>query len=186
MDNSQIIESYSRLKNLHLVAREIGIPWQTVYVRLRGAGISVTGDKKRYGSETDKLAAKGEAIFQRMVPFAENQNDTRWQPEVDFIVRGMTVDVKTSRLTSANYKFKSKRWGFSLKKQQLKADFFVCLALNESSGEVEHLLLIPGEMVRDIQTVSLSQNPNGKWLRFKISADDLRGFFEAVSLSAEP
>ena len=48
------IESYSRLKNLKLVGLEVGIPWQTVYVYLKQAGIAVTGDKSRYGSVTDR------------------------------------------------------------------------------------------------------------------------------------
>ena len=52
------IESYSRLKNLKLVGLEVGIPWQTVYVYLKQAGISVTGDKSRYGSATDRVAVK--------------------------------------------------------------------------------------------------------------------------------
>ena len=66
------IESYSRLKNLKLVGLELGIPWQTVYVHLRAAGVPVTGDKKRYGSDTDRLAAKAEALFAELVPAAGN------------------------------------------------------------------------------------------------------------------
>lgn len=48
MDDAKIIESYSRLKKLKLVGDETGIPWQTVYVRLRANNVPVTGDKARY------------------------------------------------------------------------------------------------------------------------------------------
>ena len=93
-----IVESYSRLKNLKLVGKEVGMPFQSVYLVLRKAGVSVTGDKSRYGSETDRLAAGAEREFMSLVPDAKNMNEVQFQSKIDFDVHGVTVDVKSSRL----------------------------------------------------------------------------------------
>ena len=155
MDKRQAcIESYSRLKNLKLVGLELGIPWQTVYVHLRAAGVPVTGDKSRYGSDTDRLAAKAEAIFSTLVPSALNQNEHQFQAKVDFMVGAYSVDVKCSRLLRG-------RWSFSLKKQELIADFFVCFAFNDDG--TYRVLAIPGEVCRYLQTISLSAMTKTKW-----------------------
>jgi hypothetical protein len=53
------VSRYRDLKNCHLVGAELGMPWQTVYWNLKKAGEPVVGDKARYGSETDRLAARG-------------------------------------------------------------------------------------------------------------------------------
>ena len=55
--------AYEKHKNLKIDAQEIGIKWQTLYLRLKNQGIAVIGDKLRYGSDRDKLSAKAEAIF---------------------------------------------------------------------------------------------------------------------------
>lgn len=172
MDKRQAcIESYSRLKNLKLVGLELGIPWQTVYVHLRAAGVAVTGDKSRYGSDTDRLAAKAETLFSTLVPNAVNQNDHQFQAKVDFKVGGYAVDVKASRLRGG-------RWAFSLKKQKRVADFFVCFAFNED--DTYRTLAIPGELCRYLQTISLSAAAHTKWWDYEIPADQLRSFFDQV------
>lgn len=51
------VEAYRQHQNLKIAAQHVGIPWQTVYVHLRKAGEPVTGNKLKYGSETDRLAA---------------------------------------------------------------------------------------------------------------------------------
>lgn len=166
------IEAYARLKNLKLVGLELGIPWQTVYVHLRAAGVPVTGDKSRYGSDTDRLAAKAESIFSALVPNAINQNDQQFQAKVDFVVGRYSVDVKSSRQRGG-------RWAFSLKKQELLADFFVCFAFNED--DTYKVLAIPGELCRYLQTISLSATSNTRWWDYEIAADQLNAFFEQVS-----
>lgn len=100
----QCIQAYRKHQNLKIAAEQVGIPWQTVYVHLRKAGEPVTGDKCRYGSETDRLAARAEREFTRRVPFAEDQNKVKFQSKVDFLVGGYSVDVKAARLrqTSIN------------------------------------------------------------------------------------
>jgi hypothetical protein len=172
MDKRQAcIESYSRLKNLKLVGLELGIPWQTVYVHLRAAGVPVTGDKSRYGSDTDRLAAKAETIFSDLVPLAVNQNDRQFQAKVDFVVGDYSVDVKASRQRNG-------RWAFSLKKQERLADFFVCFAFNDD--DTYRVLTVPGELCRYLQTISLSAATRTKWWDYEMPADQLSAFFAAV------
>ena len=170
------IESYSRLKNLKLVGLELGIPWQTVYVHLRAAGVPVVGDKSRYGSDTDRLAARAEAHFSELVPAAVNQNDTQFQAKVDFLVGDYAVDVKSARMRHS-------RWAFSLKKQELVADFFVCFAYNDD--ETYRVVVIPGELCRFLQTISLAAKSRTKWWDYEIEPNELAHFFEQVRTADE-
>lgn len=162
------VEAYSRHRNLKLAGEELGIPWQTVYVHLRAAGVAVTGDKTRYGSDTDRLAAKAESLFSELVPEAEDQNTKQFQAKVDFLVGQYKVDVKASRLRHG-------RWAFSLKKQERIADFFVCFAFNDD--DTYALLVIPGEVCRHMQTISLSQTTSTKWWDYRMEPSHLREFF---------
>lgn len=172
MDKRQAcIESYARLKNLKLVGLELGIPWQTVYVHLRAAGVPVTGDKSRYGSDTDRLAARAEALFQALVPDAEDQNAVQFQAKVDFQVNGYLVDVKCSTKRNG-------RWAFSLKKQELVADFFVCIAFDDDDSY--RIIVVPGEVCRNLQTVSLSEFTRTKWWDYEIQDAHLQTFFHEV------
>lgn len=173
------IESYRQHKNLKLVGAELGIPWQTVYVHLRNAGEPVTGDKLRYGSSKDRLAANAEQRFLRLVPYADNHNDRAFQDKIDFTVRGYGVDVKASTLKLGHKKCKLRRWAFSLKKQEAIADFFVCMCMNEGGSELLQVLLVPGEIARKYATLSLSER-GGKWGDYAIDAGELEPFFSAL------
>jgi hypothetical protein len=169
---SACVESYRRLKNLKLVGDELGIPWQTVYVHLRKVGEPVNGDKSRYGSDTDRLAAKAEAEFKRLVPWAEDQNERTFQARVDFIVDGFGVDVKSSTKRAG-------RWAFSLKKQELTADFFVCFAYEQD--DTYACLLVPGDVCRKYQSMSLSATTRTKWWDYQIQPDQLAAFFRDMA-----
>lgn len=171
---AQCVESYRRLKNLKLVGEELGIAWQSVYLVLRSAGEPVTGDKTRYGSSTDRFAAKAEKIFSSLVPSAENQNEKKFQAKSDFVIGDIRVDVKAARHLRD-------RWAFSLKKQQLDADFFVCFAFNEDDSY--RLLLIPGDVCRAMKTISVSSKTMSKWWDYEVSANDLVAFFESLAVS---
>jgi hypothetical protein len=185
MQNSDLcIERYRDLKNVKLVGEELGIPWQTVYWRLKRAGEPVTGDKSRYGSETDRRAARGEAWFQRVVPEAVDQNALAYQPKVDFLVHGYGVDVKTAspRRTTRGVI----QWCWSIKKQEAVADFFVCIALTSRDPDVavHKALLIPGEMARKYQTIRASHANgamSGKWAHHAMSSAELRDFFKEIA-----
>lgn len=179
MSVERSVEAYQRHKNLKLAAGELGIPWQTVYVHLRKAGVEVMGDKSRYGSETDRLAAKAEDLFEVLVPGAENQNKVRWQPKVDFVVGSVTADVKASRLNRANKNYPSRRWAFSVKKQELLADFFVCAAFDADGDQVIKWLVIPAEIARNYQTINLPET-GGKWHDYEVQASEISPFFEAI------
>jgi len=176
---TQCVEAYRKTKNLKLVGADLGIPWQSVYVYLRKAGEPVIGDKQKYGSETDKLASKAEAIFQEMVPFAIDQNRKKFQSKIDFQVGDYGVDVKASRLRPYSQNRDLRRWAFSVKKQEAIADFFVCLCFDEANEKVERALLIPGEIGRMFTTISLAHR-GGKWADYYIELDQIRPFFESL------
>lgn len=175
----ECIAAYRRHKNLKLAAGDVGIAWQTVYVHLRNAGEPVTGDKLKYGSETDKLAAKGERIFSELVPFAHDTNADKFQSKIDFIVRGHLVDVKTSRLKQSNKASKLRRWAFCLKKQEMIAGFFVCFGLADDEDRQAKTLLIPGEIARRYQTISLNER-GGKWADYEVDPLTLADFFKSL------
>lgn len=165
------IESYRRLKNLKLVGKELGIPWQTVYVYLKASNEPVTGDKARYGCESDRLAAKAEHEFLSLVPQARDQNQRRFQAKFDFYACGYRVDVKASTKRNG-------RWAFSLKKQERTADFFVCFAYE--SDDTYRCVLIPGDICRHYQTLSLSAVSKTKWWDYEIDPSELQRFFDSL------
>lgn len=166
------VDAYRDKKNLKLAAEVVGIPWQTVYVHLRNVGEPVTGDKARYGSDKDRLAALGERIFQEAVPDAVDSNDNRWQAKVDFHVGLTKVDVKTSSMLRGG-------WAFNLKKQKLVADFWVCLAMQD--GACRHALLIPGEIAKNYQCIRIYDGRSNKWNQYEVALADLAPFFSSIA-----
>jgi hypothetical protein len=178
--NTDIAEVYGRHKNLKLAADELGVKWQALYVQLRKTGVQVTGDKARYGSDKDRLAARAELEFKSLVPFAVNQNSIQFQSKFDFLVGSEKVDIKASGLNQGCKKFAAKRWAFSVKKQEFCADFIVCFAMQEPDYRI---FLIPGELVRNYQSISIpeSKNSKSKWLQYEISKTDLTEFFTEIT-----
>lgn len=174
---AQCVEAYNRHKNLKLAANEIGVPWQSLYCTLKTLGVPVTGDKAKYGSESDKFAAQSEQDFMRLVPAAKDQNRYKYQSKYDFLINGWRVDLKAARPKSY-CKNGTARWSFSLKKQQLHADFFVCLAYSNDL-QIQHCLLIPGEIANGYSSLSLS--PTGRrWWEYQVDHNGLRDFFESL------
>lgn len=180
MDDKQqaCVEAYSHIKNLKLVGIELGIPWQSVYVYLKRAGVAVTGDKARYGSEKDRFAARAEKEFQRLVPAASDQNHVTFQAKVDFLVGLLGVDVKASLAHFGRADSQRRRWAFSMKKQERIADFVVCFAFHNDTTYA--VFLLPGEVIRNYQTISIPLSGNSKWLDYKIEPVELAPFFNSV------
>lgn len=177
----QCITAYRQHRNLKRAAGDVGIPWQTVYVHLRRAGEPVTGDKSRYGSDSDKLAAKGEQLFQSLVPGATNHNERQFQSKLDFSVRGYGVDVKISTLRLSSKACKVRRWAFCTKKQEMAADFVVCFGIAEDGESLAKTLLIPGEIIRKYMTISISE-AGGKWDDYSVEAGELDAFFAGLPI----
>lgn len=170
------VESYNRLQNLKKVSQETHIPWQTVYWYLKKAGIAVISNKALYGSYKDKFACRGEEEFEKIIPYAENQNKYRFQPKIDFIVKGYGIEVKSAKLTISD---NNKRWAFSLKKQNKVADFFILFAFDDL---VKHIFLLPKDMLRaEMKTISVPLNlEKSKWRDFLISKEELKDFFDMI------
>lgn len=177
--DSQIKIAYEKYKNLKLAALELGMPWQNLYLKLKKLGVPVTGDKAKYGSDKDKLAARAEQLFREIVPFAESQNDIQWQPLFDFLISGHKIDIKASKENKGSKKFHATRWAFSVHKQEFCADFIVCFAF---SNDKQKIFLIPGEIVRHYMTISISTDPRSKskWLQFEVNEKELKEFFQEL------
>ena len=178
--DDKIKTAYARHMNLKLAASELGMKWQNLYVNLRRLGVPVVGDKARYGSDKDRLAAKAELEFTKLVPFAEDQNNIKFQSKFDFLVGNEKVDIKASKLNQGSRNFSALRWSFSVKKQEFCADFIVCFAMLDIGYRI---FLIPGELVRNYQTISISEKGNSKWLQYEISSNELSEFFKELLVS---
>ena len=172
-------DAYAKHKNLKLAANEIGMVWQTLYVNLKKQGVAVIGDKLRYGSDRDKLAAMAEAEFLRLVPQADNINARRFQHKWDFDVGQLKVDVKAGMKRKMNKKYESLSWSFSFKKQSLICDFICCFCMADRHT-IERILLVPKEFFAGLQTVSVSCVGYSKWHDYSIEANDLAAFFTAI------
>lgn len=180
----KIISLYSEDHNLKVVADKMDIPWQTIYWWLKKEGVSVSGNKSKYGGLKDKIGLIGENLFKESFPAAEDQNELSFQPEFDFLLGGLRLDVKTSfprdmkaRTTGVKY-----RWGFNTRRQQ-EVDFIICYCLNGDvdSWELQHILLIPNEFLQGIQTISVSceQRTRSKWMDMKVRNEELVEFLNS-------
>lgn len=173
-------DAYAKHMNLKLAADELGIPWHTLYLTLKKEGVAVVGDKLRYGSDRDRLAAMAEVEFSRLVPKAKNMNAIDFQSKHDFEVGALKVDVKCSMPRRLNKKSNAKSWAFSFKKQSLICDFICCFCKDENKNTVK-VLLVPSEFFKSLQTVSVSCNGNSKWLNYSMEPSDLATFFDAMT-----
>ncbi len=179
---NQEILTYQKHMNLKLAANELGIAWQSLYVRLKKAGVPVSGDKLRYGTDRDKLGAIGESHFKALVPFAMSRNDYEYQSKYDFDVCGFKIDVKASRPHKLNQKYESLSWAFSFKKQTLVCDFICCFCMDEEK-EIECVLLIPKEFFKGLKTITVSRNGDSKWKDYSINPSELADFFSSLAES---
>jgi len=175
------IEAYSDLKHLKLTGERVGIPWQTVYIKLKAAGIAVNGDKQRYGSISDKLAAKAEQLFAYLVPFANDNNETEFQSSIDFNIGSITIDVKASALKEYPNSRDAPKWGFCVNRQKDTADYFVMFAYDKGGERVVHTFLIPNEIANKRTTISIPASMNSKWADYEIMQKDLTPFFMDAS-----
>jgi hypothetical protein len=174
------VQAYRKHKHLKKAALELGMKWQNLYLKLCAYGEPVSGDKERYGSESDKFAAKSEGLFKSLVPTAVDMNRKKFQSKYDFEISGLKVDVKCSKKRLSNVSSKQKRWAFSVKKQRLIADLVVCFGYDDSGDEVETCLAIPGDICRNHGTISLSCR-GGKWADYSIKIDELNDFIVALA-----
>ena len=174
--NMKEADAYAKHRNLKLAAAELGINWQTLYCRLKKAGIPVTGDKARYGSAKDRLASFAERLFAEDVPQSIDANAAQFQASVDFVCFGWMVDVKAAAPSDDG-----SRWGFCINKQKDKADFFVMYAFSDKDvREVKHVLLMPREIATAKSTISLPITMQSKWADYEVSRNELKSFFDEL------
>ncbi len=176
----QKIESYAKHKNLKVAAAELGMSFQTLYWQLKKAGVSVTGDKERWGSVKDRFGVHAEKIFHEIVPHAQNNNDSKFQAKCDFIVSGIKVEIKASKRQALGKGSGGDRWMFSIKRQNSEADFFVMFAFSPDAS-LEKVFLIPAGVIVCMHTISICVNGKSKWHAYEVSLDQLRTIFDDLS-----
>lgn len=176
---SKELIAYDKYKNLKIAANEIGISWHTLYSMLKKQGVSVVGDKLRYGSDRDRLSSLAEYEFSKLVPSAKNMNEVKWQHKYDFMVNGKKVDVKCSTPRKLSKKYENKSWSFSFKKQSLICDFVCCMCMSEEKI-IQKIVLVPSEFFKGLQTISIAASGNSKWLDYEINGSDLEEFFMSL------
>lgn len=87
-------------------------------------------------------------------------------PGFDFTCRhDKLIDVKGS---CRNHSEKgADRWHFTIKQNHI-ADYFLCLAFNNRNDlNPEHIWLIPGDMINDCVSVSISETMLAKWAQYE-------------------
>ena len=173
------VQAYERHRNLKLAAAEVGMPWQTLYLHLKKAGVPVAGDRLRYGTDRDRLGALAEAEFGRLVPSAVACNDRRYQAPIDFDVRGYGVDVKCAMPRRGLARSQAQRWAFSFKRQSLTADFVCCFCMTEARA-IDRVLLVPQEFFAGLQSISVACSGASKWLDYAVLPAQLAEFFAAL------
>ena len=178
--DDECIAAYQKYSNLKLAANSVGVKWQTLYSRLVKNGVSVCGDKSKYGSMADKIGARGEKDFAMLVPSAIDQNKSVFQAPFDFDVFGYAVDVKSSIKKSSSKTTSAKRWAFSIKRQESICDFFVFIAYADNCFDIEKVFLIPAEIARFLQSISISDTGKSKWNDYEVDRNDLLAFFESL------
>lgn len=179
-------EAYDKHKNLKIAAKELDMPWQTLYWYLKKLDHPVEGDKAKYGSLTDKMARYAEELFIKSVPHAVDHNKTTFQAKEDFTVNGYSVDVKSSckKDGGSNLNKKNFRWAFSTKVQEkVHTDFIVCYCFEEYDNQdaytVAKTLLIPNEFFTNKQSISVSCIKS-KWYDFEVTEQELTAFFKEL------
>lgn len=173
--------AYDKHKNLKQAASDIGMKWQTLYWYLKRENHPIVGNKSQYGSDKDRFAAKAEADFKKMIPSAIDMNKEKFQSKYDFEIHNLKVDVKASNLRTLNNPSKSSRWAFSLKKQEMIADFIVGMAYK--NDELFKLFLFPSEQIRFMQSISISEHGSEKWGDYEVSKEELQEFFESTIIN---
>ncbi len=173
--------AYDKHKNLKIAASEIGMKWQTLYWHLKRWNHPIVSDKSAYGSTKDKFAARAESDFREIVPTAIDMNKEAYQNKYDFKINGLKIDVKASNLNYGVKGSKCMRWAFSIKKQEMIADFVVGMAYKDN--KLFKLFLFPSEKIRFRQTITINERGSRKWSEFEISKSDLKEFFEDTILN---
>lgn len=171
--------AYEKHKNLKLAAKELNINFHTLYWNLKKNGVSVSGDKERYGSEKDRFGVHAEKLFSQIVPYAVDMNSKKFQAKCDFDVNGILVEVKAAKRQMLGVGNGGDRWSFNIKRQITECDFYVFFAFSVEKI-LEKIFLIPADVICGKTTVSISANGTSKWHPYEVSSDDLLNIFDSI------
>jgi len=177
------IECYARVKNLKIAASELGMKFQTLYWRLKKAGINVCGDKERYGSDKDRFGARAERMFAEIIPFAKDMNSEKFQAKVDFMVGDIGVEIKAAKRASLGVGAGGDRWAFGIKRQISNCHFFALFAFAKDAV-LEKIFLVPAELIIGKNSISISCNGASKWHAYEVTPEEMADIFKDISQEA--
>jgi hypothetical protein len=176
----EMIDSYKKHENLKIAGAELGISFQTLYWHLKKAGVSVAGNKERYGSEKDRFGVFAEKIFAEIVPEADDLNGKKFQSKFDFQINGVRLEIKAAKRQSLGFGKGGDRWAFSIKRQISECDFYVLFAFSPDK-ELEKIFLVPHDVLCNTTTISVSVNGVSKWHSYEVTKESLREIILSIA-----
>lgn len=164
--DKDIVDLYMSMGDFHKAVNASGLPTYVAYIKLLKSGVLRIQDKISYGSEGARLGGRAEELFQRLVPSAVDANRMfrKNNPMYDFMIEGLTVDVKySSRHEHGSH------WAFRFSGEQ----DMICAFLERTAGrrlDNPIILLIPSAFLKGKR---LYMSEDSEYMDFEVSARDL-------------
>jgi hypothetical protein len=92
---------------------------------------------------------------------------------IDLWWNGKKVDVKTSSFRTRSRNKHEHYWGFQVRKQIGKCDYFLCLC-KDSSGKTQYALLIPEKEVHVKQAIWIVESKIQRWSKYLIKIEEMK------------
>lgn len=168
--------TYRKLGSFRGACETCGVKAPIGYLWLKKSG-DLAADSKDAGSfatEAARLGNAAEREFQRLVPDAAPANNIirASNPVFDFVVHGVTVDVKYSAIN------KDGVWKFAFaKRKRMKPDFYALFFATAESGELAdgyRLFLVPHELFAGRASMTMRPgHPTHPLNHYEIAPDEL-------------
>lgn len=196
-----ILELYKILGTAKAVADDLDIHILDVYAVLKTHKLSIEDRMQMAASDTSVLGAMGENLFKKLVPGAVEVNAViNANPEFDFVVGDLTIDVKTSNILKRKVSNKSKTvsiidmWLWKLKQPwhtKYGADFYVLFGLHGEKNDFSagyDCYVIPSELLDGVKKVEIRKHLRDtcKWSDFLIEPEKIAPFFQKIKDSQTP
>jgi len=164
-DSMDLAAMYAETPSVVEIARRIGSTPGAVGYHLYKAGVTLTGDKLRYGCERDKQARKAELFVLSQLNGAVDHNAAQFQPKTDVTYRGFRIEVKSSVLQHRRGQL---ILSFMVEKQPHIVDLFVCVGYFNSNDDVPlTVYVIPGHLAPR-WCIKITLTGRSKYERFRI------------------
>jgi hypothetical protein len=164
-DNMHLAAMYAETPSGVEIARRIGSTPGAVGYHLYKAGVTLTGDKLRYGCERDRQARKAELFVLSQLDGAIDHNAAQFQPKMDATYRGFRIEVKSSVLQHHTGQL---LLSFMVEKQPHLADLFVCVGYFRNDDDVPlAVYVVPGHLAPR-WCIKITLTGRSKYERFRV------------------